>query len=252
MKHKTYIISLLLLTAGVAFLGACKGGDSPTEPTEEKPSIEAVSGGEQIGIVATELAQALVVKVSKSNGEPVNGTTVTWSVTAGEGSLSSASTTTGGQGETQVQWTLGTIAGEQNVEAKISEAASGITFAAVAEPDEPVQFIVTPESVTLQTWGDSLQLSASIADQYGNPVDSEPVTWSSSNSGIISMNEDGWARSYWAARPGEAVLTADAGEHSAQVDAVVKAQMNPNCKEPANLPTPRKLSSIRILSRPIM
>ncbi|MBD3616900.1 MAG: VCBS repeat-containing protein [Gracilimonas sp.] len=244
MKNKTYLISLLLFTVFVTLLAGCKNADSPTEPTEEKSSIKAISGDEQSGVVATELAQALIVKVSKSNGEPVSGTNVNWLVKTGEGSISSSSTTTDDQGKTQVQWTLGIIAGKQSVEAKISEAGSTATFGAVAEADEPTQFIVKPESFTLQTWGDSLQVSASIADQYGNPVDSEPVTWSSSNSEVVSMDENGWARSYWAARPGEAVLTADAAGYTAQVNAEVKAQMNPNCKEPTDFPVQGAVAGI--------
>lgn len=166
MKATGKKFSLTIFATIIMILSACKEGDSPTEPTPPEPnelSIQTVSGSEQTGVVATELAQSLVVKVSDPNGDPVSSTKVTWSVGAGKGLISTENTTTDDQGKTQVDWTLGTVAGEQEVTAEISESSSSVTFTATAEPDEPTQFILTPETVVLQTWGDSLQLSADIA-----------------------------------------------------------------------------------------
>jgi hypothetical protein len=228
-----------LLIALLMLFTACKGGESPTKPTppeKTEPSVQAVSGNEQNGVVAMELAQPLVVKVSDSNGEPLSDKTVSWTIATRDGSLSSTSTTTDAEGKAQVTWTLGTKAGEQEVTASISESESKAAFTATAAPGEPVEFVITPEPVSLQTWGDSLQLKASMADEYGNPIQSEPVAWSSSDSDIVSVNENGWAKSYWAARPGEAVLTAQLEGMEATVNAEVIAQANPQCQMSTTFP----------------
>jgi hypothetical protein len=238
---------LLNLLAGILIFCACARGESPTistPSTESDPVVRTVSGNEQSGIVATELAQPLAVKVSDTDGEPMSGARVTWTVTAGEGSLSSTSTTTNDQGQTHVNWTLGTIAGKQEATAAISEGSSSVTFTATAEPGEPVEFIITPESVTMQTWGDSLQLSASMADEYGNVIESGQVTWSSSNSDIVSVDENGWARSYWAARPGEAIITAGLEGMEATVEAEVIAQPNPQCQMLTTFPSQMAVAGI--------
>ena len=82
--------------------------------------ISAVSGDDQTARVSQSLPQPLVVKVSDTSGIGVPGVTVTWSVTAGGGTLSATSTTTDGAGKTSVTLTLGPNAGTNTVTASVT------------------------------------------------------------------------------------------------------------------------------------
>ncbi len=65
---------------------------------------------DQSGQVGTTLANPLVVQVADAFGNPIPGVDVVWTVDGG-GSVSSATTTTGADGQTSVTRTLGTTAG---------------------------------------------------------------------------------------------------------------------------------------------
>src|SRR2546423_13075770 len=122
----------------VATLIQCGGGDSGTGLDPNKPSaISLVSGDAQSGTVAHALGQPLVVRVLNVQNQPINGATVTWSVAAGAGSLSGASTTTNAQGDATVTWTVGTTAGNNNNTARASavgRAEGGVGLSASAAP----------------------------------------------------------------------------------------------------------------------
>src|SRR6266852_2933589 len=57
--------------------------------------IDLVSGNAQTAVVATALAQPLVVKVSDTNGNAVAGFSIAWTATAGTGQVSTGTTSTG-------------------------------------------------------------------------------------------------------------------------------------------------------------
>jgi len=109
-------------------LAACDRADKPAAT-----AVVAVSGNRQEGLVATALAQPLVVKVSDQYGDPVANTTVTFVVTAGGGSVTPATVTTTAAGQASANWTLGTTVGTQAV--TVSAAGTKITA--------PVEFTAT-------------------------------------------------------------------------------------------------------------
>jgi phage-related protein len=69
-----------------------------------------VSGDFQTGAVGTTLPNLLVVKVIDSNGDPVAGFPLAWSVVAGGGHITATSTLTNALGTAEVALTLGPIA----------------------------------------------------------------------------------------------------------------------------------------------
>lgn len=112
----------------MAAVAACDRADKPAAT-----AVVAVSGNRQEGLVATALAQPLVVKVSDQYGDPVANATVTFAVTAGGGSVSPATVTTTATGQASANWTLGTTVGAQAV--SVSAAGTKITA--------PVEFTAT-------------------------------------------------------------------------------------------------------------
>ena len=95
------------------------------------PTITKVGGDNQSGSVGTTLANSLVVQVKNASGNPQSGTTVTFGVTAGGGSVSPASAVTDSGGLASTSLTLGNAAGTNTVHASASGIGS-VDFNATA------------------------------------------------------------------------------------------------------------------------
>ena len=96
-------------------------------------SIVRISGNNQSGTVSSELSNPLVVEVRDQNGDGLSGVTVAFAVTAGGGTLSTTSVSTGSNGRAQSTLTLGSSAGTNTVTADVSGISTTITFTATAE-----------------------------------------------------------------------------------------------------------------------
>ncbi|MBA3760328.1 MAG: DUF1929 domain-containing protein [Gemmatimonadales bacterium] len=96
--------------------------------------LEKVSGDPQTGRVGTLLGAPLVVSVTSAEGAPVQGVTITWTVTGG-GSVSETSTQTGANGQTSVTRTLGGTVGQQtSIAIGVDLTGSPVTFTHTATP----------------------------------------------------------------------------------------------------------------------
>lgn len=130
MRYTRWIVGAL---TGAALMSGVACKDKITNSVIVIPSgISIVSGDAQTGTAGTTLANPLVVHVSDAAGNAVEGATVVWTpVTANDGALSASSTTTDVNGNTSVNWTLGTGTGTQAVTAKLSNGAF-VTFHATS------------------------------------------------------------------------------------------------------------------------
>lgn len=107
-------------------------GDDTTQP-EDDTRVVVQSGDNQSQTVGQALPSPVVVRVSRG-GANVDGATVSWSVTAGGGSVAPASSTTGADGLASATWTLGPSAGGNTLEASVAGAdGSPVSFSATAE-----------------------------------------------------------------------------------------------------------------------
>src|SRR5215510_1643413 len=102
-----WVVAAVLCT----LLGACGGsgnGDG-TGPqlTRRVASLTILAGNNQSWTVGTLLPAPLQVKVTDEDGQPFSGATVTWSVTAGGGSVQFASSTSQADGTASTLWSLG-------------------------------------------------------------------------------------------------------------------------------------------------
>ena len=94
--------------------------------------LTKVCGDSQEGIVDEQLAEPFVVSVSDENGAAIAGVAVSFAVTAGEGTLSSATDTTDANGRAATYLTLGSEAGTNTVAATV-EGLRSATFTATGE-----------------------------------------------------------------------------------------------------------------------
>ncbi|HEX6039299.1 Ig-like domain-containing protein, partial [Longimicrobium sp.] len=204
-------LSPLVLAAALLALAGC--GDGVTvDPGPEYPARgAAVSGDLQRDTVTDELPAALVVRVTDQGGDPLPGQTVTWSVTAGGGTLFAATSQTNAAGEASNRWTLGTVAGDtQRVEARMVDPGSGApvvlaTFRATGLADVPAAVAARAPAARAGSAGQAVadSLEALVTDAHGNPVAGAPVVWTvpagggSVSPGTTTTGADGVARTQW-------------------------------------------------------
>lgn len=192
MRYLPIRLAASLCAAALLVLLPSCGGDS-TGPTPSQPvpgSLTLVGGDAQSGVVGAALAQPLVVTVKDTDGAVLSGQAVTWSVTSGGGSVSSASTTSGSDGSASVTWTLGGSVGAQTVTATVSSFT--VTFTATAAAGAQATVVVTPATEMLEALGATVQLTAEVKDAFGNTTGGT-VTWASSDEAVITVDAQGLA-----------------------------------------------------------
>lgn len=115
----------LLLLAALA-LGACHDDSyDPTVPTD----MELLSGDQQFADVGQALPEPLSVVVLNLEGDPVAGVEVEWFVMNGGGNVSAETSVTDENGMASVTFTLGSLVGQQRVQAVNSRlSGSPVTF----------------------------------------------------------------------------------------------------------------------------
>lgn len=96
-------------------------------------TLTKVSGDLQHGTVGTRLADSLVVSVRDQTGSPLPGAPVTFTLTDGQGTLSSTSDTTDAEGLASITLTLGGEPGASAVEVAVADLEP-VTFTATARP----------------------------------------------------------------------------------------------------------------------
>jgi len=140
--------------------------------------INVFSGDGQSGTVNTVLPQPFVAQVTNIYGLPVANVSVGFSITAGNGSISSPGGTTDTSGQIDTTLTLGTIAGTNTVEATCATCTTNptATFNATGVPDVPFRVVIlNPSPSPIEVPG-PMSISYQVLDQYGNVVDWDNAT----------------------------------------------------------------------------
>jgi Big-like domain-containing protein len=147
--------------------------------SENANGITAVSGMDQSGQVGTVLANPLVVQVADAFGNPIPGVDVAWTADGG-GSVSSATSTTGADGQTSVTRTLGTAAGTERTLASVDGlAGSPVTFVhtATAGAASGVSIVSGDDQTGPISTELPIPLVVAVKDGDGNPVPAVAVSW---------------------------------------------------------------------------
>lgn len=147
--------------------------------------IFAVSGERQTGVVGTALPQALAVAVKDFYQNSVTGHAVQFSVIQGDGQLndqSQATILTNSQGIAEVQFKLGTHAG--NEWHQVAAQAAGLStetvlFSATATADVPAQLVyVSGNHQSGQPFGQlPMPMIVQVNDRFANPIAGHPVLY---------------------------------------------------------------------------
>ena len=131
-----FALSVSLLVIISVFISSCKKEEAPL-PEPEASSIQSVSGNSQSAEVDQTLTNPIEVVVKDKDGKVFSGTTVSFSVT--EGSVSPTSAKTDASGTAKTSWTLGPTEGTQSLivtafkaDGKTELSGSPVTFTATA------------------------------------------------------------------------------------------------------------------------
>lgn len=141
--------------------------------------LEVVAGSGQSGVVGTVLPTSPRVRVVDASGNPVPGVAVEFLLGTGGGSISSVTVLTNADGEASAQWTLGTLAGTNELTVSAASFLTGtptsLGFTATALPGPAAQLVWTVQpsgGVAGEVWVDDGVIE--IQDQYGNLIDTGP------------------------------------------------------------------------------
>lgn len=182
--HSSRRLIFVLLVLVVSVPAGCDEGasTSPAAPS----ALEVLTAPDSVPVAST---HTVAVRVLDANDDPLAGAQVGWLVTTGGGSVAADTTSTGPDGTTRTDWTLGEEAGPQSVEVA---AAEGVTaeIPATALPGPVESVALDGDSATLEV-GDTARLAADAADRYGNSVPDPELAWSSSDTTVARVNDTG-------------------------------------------------------------
>lgn len=140
----------------------------------------AASGDAQSADAGTPLDSTVAVRAFDARGNPVAGASVAFTVLTGGGSADPASGTTDGAGEASTTWTLGTVAGVQELEAVVgSSPADSLVLSATALALEPVAVAAYAGDAQTELPGQPVPspVQVRVVDELGNGVPDIVVTF---------------------------------------------------------------------------
>src|SRR5690606_35654006 len=216
-----------LAAIALLVLGACGEESSPLRVVPVAPAVtRVVAGDNQAGAVGRSAPEQLTVLVTDRFDNPVPGVDVTFTVTAGEGSVEPAAARTGRDGIARATWKLGTKAGTQTVTAAVP-GLDPVVFSAEVAPGPPDALRRISGDGQTATVGQPLPqpLVVEVTDAYGNPVSGVGVEWLAGaggglvNASTATTDAAGRAQATWTLGPraGEQRLTVIAGQSAVTV-----------------------------------
>lgn len=197
MKRKTglFAFGVILLIGISIFISSCEKKDPPV-PDPEASSIQSASGNSQSAEVGQVLANPVEVVVKDKDGKVFSGTTVSFSVT--EGSVSPTTAKTDASGKAKTSWTLGPTEGTQSLIVTAFKAdgttkltGSPITFTATATQKKATSIeLVSGEDQTADA-GTVLANSIKILvkDQNGDAFAGAAVNFAVTEGSVSSASE---------------------------------------------------------------
>lgn len=148
-------------------------------------AMSTFAGDLQTAAAGSALPTPLAVVVSDNFGNPISGVTITWTVTAGGGSMSAPSSVTDSLGRASVTWTLGSVAGAQlatasagflpDVEFSATATAGAATHVAfISQPDTAVAGAPFPPTLYVEFRDAFGNRDASLSDSVTMSIESGP------------------------------------------------------------------------------
>ena len=142
-------------------------------------SVAVIAGNGQTGLAGGVLGQAVKVEVrDRTSGALVPGVAVTFTPSAGSGTVSATTAATDANGIVQTSWTLGTTTGTKSL-AITTEESGSTTTSATATVDTSRTLTIAGGDGQAGTVNSTLPtpLTVTVADRFGNPVVGATILW---------------------------------------------------------------------------
>jgi len=138
---------------GAALLPLLSCSRDATGPDAQRVQLSVFAGDLQFGLVGAEVADPLeVIAIDAGSGEPAEGVTVQWSVSAGGGTVLPTSSITNERGVASTRLRLGSQLGDYQVQASADrQVGSATSFAAQAVARPEIQAITPNAAAAGQT-----------------------------------------------------------------------------------------------------
>lgn len=175
-------VGVLGLTACTAEVIEAGAGVPPGPPTTGPAELRLISGNNQSGPSGDILGNPLVVKVFDSTGVPFPAQPITWTVTAGNGTVVAAEAVTDAFGNAHAGWQMGDPGAQTLVVS--SPNLSDVTFSATSAP-VLIGIELLPETVNLLQ-GETQQFQAQGVFRDGSR-DDVGIVWTATG-GTITNN----------------------------------------------------------------
>ena len=177
-------------------------------------TIAKVAGDAQSAVAGATVAIRPAVKIADQFGNPVPNATVTFAIASGGGQVTGGSATTDATGVATVgSWKLGNTAGANSLTATVQGVAP-VTFTATGIVGSVAQLRITNTAPTLNS-GQTFKFTVQALDANNNIVANPAVTFSSSNTGVATVDNSGTVTGVGA---GTSTITAASGAVTATQD----------------------------------
>lgn len=199
-------LRVLCLGAALLPLASCSGSDGAGEDlTSQVTSVAVSPGSSQLTSIGATVTLSATPK--DATGKTLSGTTITWSSSNSD----VADVTVDGVVTAYANGTATITATATSLQA----TASGSATITVAQTAASVALTVPQDTLKA---GETMQLSASAADEGGTPISDPSYTWASSDESVASVDSDGLVTAVGA---GETTLSATADGARGEGDVTV-------------------------------
>jgi hypothetical protein len=154
-------------------------------------SIEYVAGDDQTATVGSAVPIDPAAMVRDADGNPLSGIPVTFTVTAGDGTVSDNTPVTGQDGIATVgEWKLGGATGENTLSAAVAglDLSGGpVVFSATGTPGpvsaDQSSVSAAPGTISASSGSSASTITVTVRDGFGNPLSGVEVSLSATGSG---------------------------------------------------------------------
>lgn len=173
--------------AGILFVVAASGCDSPTESTPTVRSVEVVGPTVALSSLGESAAFSAVAK--DASGTPLSGVIFTWASSAPEvATVTAGLATPVGNGTTTISATAGGVSGV--AELRVRQEVAQVEL----RPGADTVFVgdtTRYEGDATVLTGDTTRLTASVLDAAGYTVGDRPAMWTIRDSAVITIEPTG-------------------------------------------------------------
>lgn len=185
MYTRVPALALLVAIAGTA----CVETNTGPEPEPGGAEVAAVTAVEQPAAGVAGEGVVLSVRVTDASSTPIADVPVNWSASDGA-SIAPEQTLTDASGKATATLTLGQAVGSYTATATVGELEP-VIFDIGANPAAASSIVLSSDSLRFMEPGETVTLTATAADEFGNPIPASEISWSSADPSIATVDQDG-------------------------------------------------------------